>query len=184
MRQCDKCGTLNTNNAKYCLNCGYELTLKEIPEQQETQSVSTKPKGNRKRIRTIAGIVVGVLVMIGIQQFLFKLQTPTLDKALMHSASEINKSCPIMVDAVTRLDNAIAMPSNSFQYNYTIMSMEKMAVDTLQIKSKLEPQILRLLKTNPQMKDMRDGKVTMIYYYKDKNGDYLFQIAVTHQQYE
>ncbi len=37
----------------------------------------------------------------------------------MEIASEINKSCPMMIDKETQFDNALAMPGKVFQYNYT-----------------------------------------------------------------
>ena len=42
---------------------------------------------------------------------------------MMAAASEINKTCPIMVDQYTQLDNALALPDNSFQYNYTLIDI-------------------------------------------------------------
>ena len=50
---------------------------------------------------------------------------PTFDKQMMKTASEINKSCPIMVDAETRLDNTVALPNKTIQYNYTLVNIEK-----------------------------------------------------------
>ena len=57
----------------------------------------TDDKGNRKKIiGIIAGIVAFGLAYFGAQQ-LFK--APSFDKAMMEAASELNKTCPIMVDA-------------------------------------------------------------------------------------
>jgi hypothetical protein len=39
----------------------------------------------------------------------------------MAAANELNKSCLMMVDQDTRLDNAVALPENVFQYNYTLI---------------------------------------------------------------
>jgi len=113
-----------------------------------------------------------------------QLRTPNLDKVMMKTASMINESCPIMVDSETRLDNAIALPSMVFQYNYTLVNMEKETVDTIMLKNYLEPNIINFVRTNPDMKFQRDNKVTINYYYKDKNGNYLFTISVTPEQYE
>ena len=48
---------------------------------------------------------------------------------MMAAASELNKSCPMMVDQDTRLDNAIALPENVFQYNYTLVNLTKDELD-------------------------------------------------------
>ncbi|MDR3652006.1 MAG: zinc-ribbon domain-containing protein [Paludibacter sp.] len=184
MNQCDKCGTDNTENARYCLNCGYELHRKITLENQEEQSIPKEQKGNKRQVTTVLGAIVGILFMFGIQQFFFKPQTAKLDKLMMQFASEINKSCPIMIDSETRLDNAIALPNNVFLYNYSLVNIEKGKVDTMQIKNLLVPKIINFVKSSPQMKPIRDAKVTIDYYYKDKNGVYLFQVPITSQQYE
>lgn len=106
------------------------------------------------------------------------------NKSLMESASEINKTCPIMIDNATRLDNAIALPNDVFQYNYTLVNMTKDLINIDEFKSYLEPTITNFVKTNPDMQIMRDNKVTVNYYYKDKGGVYLFTISVKPEQYE
>jgi hypothetical protein len=52
------------------------------------------------------------------------------------------------------------------------------------LKEYLEPNITNFVRTNPDMKFQRDNKVTINYYYKDKDGNYLFTISVTPGQYE
>ena len=89
-----------------------------------------------------------------------------------------------MVDAETRLDNTVALPDNVFQYNYTLVNMEKSSIDTLAIKNFLVPTVINFVKTNPQMKYQRDHKTTLNYYYKDRAGLYLFLISITPDQYE
>ena len=184
MRQCENCGTNNNENSKYCLNCGCELTKKTVIENQEKESFPIKQNGNRKQVSTILGVAFGILFMFGVQHFIFNTQTPKFDQLMMKFASEVNKSCPITIDAETRLDNAAALPDNIFLYNFTLINMEKSTVDTLTIKSQLVPNIVNFVKSSPQMKVVREAKVTIIYYYKDKNSVYLFQVPVTPQQYE
>jgi hypothetical protein len=89
-----------------------------------------------------------------------------------------------MVDAETRLDNAVSLPKKVFQYNYTLVNVEKETANTEEMQKFLEPNIVNLVKTNPQMKPMRDLKTTINYYYKDKDGTFLFLISLTPDNYE
>jgi hypothetical protein len=130
----------------------------------------------------IVGVIVGVTTMILVQQFFFK--TPSYNEAMIQAASEINKSCPIMIDQETRLDNAIALPENVFQYNYSLVNMEKATTDIAQLENYLRPALINTVKTNPDMKINRENKTTMGYYYKDKNGEFLFKILITPDLYE
>jgi hypothetical protein len=136
--------------------------------------------------KQLTGTIVGVIAFFAayffVQQLLFK--TPGFDKVLMKTASEFNESCPIMIDSETRLDNTIALPSKVFQYNYTLINVEKETFDVIVLKDYLEPNITNSVRTNPDMKIFRDNKVTMNYYYKDKDGNYLFAISVTPEQYK
>lgn len=89
-----------------------------------------------------------------------------------------------MIDNATRLDNVIALLDNVFQYNFTLVSMTKDSININELKGYLEPSIINFVKTNPDMQTMRDNKVTINYYYKDKEGVYLFTISVKPEQYE
>ncbi len=141
----------------------------------------TVVKSNRKKIiGTIVGLVAFGLAYYGAQQ-LFK--APTFDKAMMQAASELNKSCPIMVDQDTRLDNALALPENIFQYNYTLVNLDKSEVNIDTVKKYVEPGLINNVKTNPDLKTYRDNKVTMAYNYRDKNGVFILKINVTPDQY-
>lgn len=139
-------------------------------------------KNNRNKIiGTVVGIVVFGLSYLAVQQLFFK--PVSLDKAMMEAASELNKTCPIMVDQDTRLDNAVALPGNIFQYNYTLVNLYKSEVNIDTVKKYFEPGIINNVKTNPDLKVYRDNKVTMAYYYKDKNGEFVLRISVTPDMY-
>jgi hypothetical protein len=139
------------------------------------------PDKKKKNIQTVVGMITGALALVLVQHFFFK--APTYDQVMMKAASEINKSRPMMVDQDTRLDNAVALPANIFQYNYTLVNLEKAKTDVSQIENYLTPILINNVKTNPDMKINRDNKTTMGYYYKDRNGEFLFKILVTPELY-
>ena len=182
MKKCNECGQENADNLKYCRWCGYELPKPKIEEIQKSVQEPIK----KTDFKNLAGIIVGIISFFAayflVQQFLLK--SPNLDKVMMKTASEINETCPIMIDRETRLDNTIVLPSNVFQYNYTLINLEKETVDIDLLKNSLEPNITNFVRTNPGMKIQRENKVTINYYYKDKDGNYLFTISVTPNQYE
>jgi len=132
-------------------------------------------------VKTIVTVVVAVVVMAAVQQIFFK--SPSFDKALMKTAGELNKSCPVMVDQVTRLDNAIAMPGKVFQYNYTLISISKDSIDAKAFEDAMLPNLTNNIKSNPDLKDFRDNKVTMAYAYKDKNQVHIVTIRITPEMY-
>jgi hypothetical protein len=210
--KCNNCGHLNEVKSEYlifCSDCNKKLDnnfsdwQRRNPEKslddfkqlicvsrEEIEKSNQKVKPNRiKGLKYWIIFAVAFAIFYAIGQFggekivgLFK--KSTFNKAMMVTASEINKSCPIMVDNATRLDNAIAMPDNVFQYNYTLVNMVKDSVNIGELKNYLLPNITNFVKTNPDMKQIRDNKMTVNYYYKDKVGVYLFTISVKPEQYE
>lgn len=142
----------------------------------------TEDQNKRKiTIGTVVGIITFGLAYFGVQQVFFK--EATFDKAMMEAASELNKTCPIMVDQHTRLDNAAALPNNIFQYNYTLINLNKSEVNIDTVKKYIEPGLINNVKTNPDLKVYRDNKVTMAYNYRDKNGIFVLKINVTPDLY-
>jgi hypothetical protein len=141
---------------------------------------------NKMEKKKIIGMIVGaaafLIAYFAVQQVLFK--PPTFDKQMIQIASELNKSCPIMVDAETQLDNTVALPDNTFQYNYTLVSMERATLDISELENYLQPIILNNIKTNPDLKTFRDNDVIMAYNYKDKNGEHLFKLTFKPEIYK
>lgn len=144
-----------------------------------------QPTETKDKKKKLTGIVVGIIAFglsyFAVQQIFFK--PPSFDKVMMQAASELNKTCPIMVDEYTRLDNAVALPGNVFQYNYTLVSITKAEVNLDTVKKYIEPAIVNNVKTSPDLKIYRDNKTTMTYYYKDKDGEFVHQFSVTPDQY-
>jgi hypothetical protein len=180
--RCNKCDAVNKINSKYCSQCGYELPKIET-NGNETLQIDKGAKANKNKVRnSILGIVVGAIAYFAVQHFLLK--PPSIDKIIMNAASELNKTCPVMIDQETRLDNAVAMPNKSFQYNYTLINLNKSEVNIDTVKKYIEPTIINNVRTNPDLKIYRDNKITMIYYYRDKNGVFVHKLSVTPEMYK
>ena len=146
MSKCNECGSENADNLKYCRMCGYGLPKPQVTEIQNSVQKPIKKMDYKKLIGIIVGAIAFLVAYFLVQQLLFK--TPTIDKVMMKTASEINESCPIMIDSETRLDNTIVLPSNVFQYNYTLVNMEKESTDIDMLKEYLEPNITNFVRTN------------------------------------
>ena len=183
---CKNCNKENSAGFKYCTQCGFELP------KQEPIVVSTPEKNEQKKSflnitnkgKNFIGMMFGILAFTAssylVKHFFFN---HSINAAMSEAASEVNKTCPMMVDAYTRLDNAIALPDNTFQYNYTLVNTEKSEVNFDLVKKNIEPSIINNVKTNPEMKTLRENKTTFIYYYKDKNGVFVSKITVTPDMY-
>lgn len=161
----------------------HELPIQkvEVKIEQPVKQYSAKKWDKKQLIGITAGVLAFFLSYYGVQQIFFKL--PSIDQQMMEMASELNKSCPIMVDQETRLDNCVALPNNMFQYNYSLVTLKKEYFDFQFFEENIKPVIINTVKTNPQLKPFRDNNVTLIYYYKDVDGAFLTKFEVTPELY-
>lgn len=128
--------------------------------------------------------VVFFIALVGVFMFLqSRMEKPLLDSKLMQAANEINRAAPIMVDSVTRFDNAVALTNNKIQFNYTLISADKENIDTAAFKEQMAPLIVNFIKTDPKAKLFKENETAFIFHYRDKNGIYLFSINVSADKY-
>jgi hypothetical protein len=209
--KCTNCGHYNELKTEYitfCTNCNkilpdnFQDWKKRNPEKslndfKNLVCIANKEtpiqKKNKSKWPMSAKVGIGFAIFfavfyaigqIGGEYLSSLLRGPVYEKQIMEIASELNKNCPIMVDNATRLDNATPLPDKIFQYNYTIISMVKDSINIDQLKNNLEPSIINFVKSNPEMKMVRDNKYTINYSYRDKNGVFLFTISVTPEVYK
>lgn len=210
--KCSKCGHFNEVKTEYlmfCSSCNKKLEnnfsdwqvinpdksfddFKQLicisEEEMKVNSpkeIPKKSKGLKYLISfAIAFAIFYAIGQLGGEAIVKFFKNSTYDRALMEVASELNKTCPFMVDSETRLDNALALPNNVFQYNYTLVNISKESVNIEEARNSLEPSIVNVVKTNPDMKYFRDHKTTINYSYKDKTGVFILTITVKPEQYQ
>lgn len=136
---------------------------------------------DRKKIIWTIVIACAIIVVPLIFRRLFF--SPAIDEEIVRLAEELTRNCPIMIDSETRLDNAIAMPSNTLQYNYTLVNAESDSVDVIEMRSYIKPIILNKVRTSPEMKIFRDLRVTMAFIYRDRDGEFMMKIAFSPDEY-
>lgn len=120
------------------------------------------------------------LICIG---FLFAQCGKSTDARLKELVEETNKMCPHMLDQWTRLDSCAVQSGSAMRYYHSIVG-ELIVTDTTLFKSKLEPQIISAMKTNPDVKFYRDNDITMEYQYNDTEGKYIFSMIITPDNYK
>lgn len=136
---------------------------------------------NSKNYLIVIGIIIGfAIILIGKQLLTEK---PTFDKVMTEMASEFNKALPMMIDKETRLDNTMAMPDNSFIYNYTLVNLPLDSIDVTYFNEFMEPIIINNVKSNPDLIVFRDNDVTLQYSYKDMYGVFISKIIVAKEDY-
>lgn len=103
-------------------------------------------------------------------------------EAIQIACNEINKNCPVFLDEITRMDNAVAL-TNTIQYNYTLMGIDYDDIDTEDWFS-LKQHILQNIRLSDEMAALRDNDVTFIYNYKDDYGEVMKKFTIYPSDYK
>jgi hypothetical protein len=156
-------------------------------ENNSTFQLKKEPN-SKKKIGFIIGSILGVIVIFGsgylIQKFFTHKKQDNIKELMLPIAKGLNQSCPIMLDSETRLDSSSVSAESIFQYHYTLVNMLKVNVNIPELKQYIEPSIINNIKTNDQMKVLRDNSVTFEYIYSDKENNLITSILVTPKQYK
>lgn len=137
----------------------------------------------RTLVSGIAAFVVTSMLMLS-SCGLGGVKSAAVQTTLKKVAEEVNKSCPMTVDSETRLDNTLFKPESTLQYNYTLVNYEKEELNADTLVNSMRPNILNLIKTNPDLESLRKLDVTFEYSYRDKKGASVCQIVITPEDYK
>lgn len=144
----------------------------------KAQEVAVK----RKKIIIFFGLIIILTLAFAIKKIYF---TPSsFDKKLENLSLEMNKNCPMMIDKNTRLDGTQTNKGKEFQFNYTLVNMEKDNIKEDELQKFLYDQILTNMKNNPDLQYFKDNETTMSHSYKDKNNIPLFDLTFTSKDYQ
>jgi hypothetical protein len=107
----------------------------------------------------------------------------TSSTLLQQTIKIINSTCPKQLDEQTRLDSAGYLPGNVFAEYFTLITIERSAIDTATSKPTVEASILSNLKANAGYATFKSANVTFAFIYKDKAQAPVFTINITPEQY-
>lgn len=146
----------------------------------------TTTNSNRKFTLKNFIIIIGILILAN---YIIKLSIHTyyssepatsiftVDDTLKEVADEINKHCPQRIDSTTVLDGTASVFNNTFSYNYTI-SIDTNKYHLNDMESGMTKYWQNNYKTNPAAVDFKRMKTTLLYNYKDVQGNFLFRVKI------
>src|SRR5437868_158437 len=138
-----------------------------MSEAEENKIVNPARK-YRLSLGVILFFIAGILIF---QRFSFSKDDFT--KVMNATSAELNKTCPKMEDADTRLDNTEVLPDKVFQYNYTLMNFTGDSLDVEMLYASFEPAMVNNARENPDLELFRKNHVTFIYHFRDQAGKFI-----------
>lgn len=133
-----------------------------------------------KFLKIFGAILVFVVLFIIVEKVFFT--TASTDKDILKFVKGMNKTCPAMIDHETRLDKVIAFADKSLQFNYTLINQLRDSLPIERLKRYMEPVILDKIKNSGTLRQFLNKKLTWIYSYNDKNGDFIFKVEYSPEQ--
>jgi hypothetical protein len=126
------------------------------------------------------------LLIISFLTFFISCAQDSFDAKILSFANDTNRNLPAMVDSTTRLENVSVHSGKIYQYNYTLITVEKKNFN-IEVFTKNQKPILingvRQFRNKAGFNFFADNHVNFAYSYKDKNGEYLLKILVTPNDY-
>jgi len=137
-------------------------------------------KGKKFTWKSVVFLVALMSILIIIQNR-YKKQGDELsiERSMNKTANEINKTCPHLIDSVTRLDNVSAFPNRVLQYHYTILNIDTENIDTVSLQNEVKLKLKDRLRSDPKYKTSNQRLITMSMKYFDQAGKYLFTALIT-----
>ncbi|MBL7725724.1 MAG: hypothetical protein JNK27_16385 [Chitinophagaceae bacterium] len=132
--------------------------------------------------RIVLGIIIFAFISAVLKIAFYKSPT-TLNDDMIKTANEINSHAPFIVDSTTRLDRVEALPGNIFQYNYTLLNLDKSQIDTNLLRTSGHQSIIEQIKGDPKASIFKDNNIVIQAKYVDKEGKYVGTISIHPSEY-
>jgi hypothetical protein len=104
--------------------------------------------------------------------------TPEKANTLASATEIINSRCPEMVDVESRLDSVLFSDEGHLAYYYTLLERDKININPAAFNAYLLPGIIDNIRTNPDLRMHRDSSVTMVFNYRDRQGEFITEFLV------
>jgi hypothetical protein len=131
-------------------------------------------------------IVFGIIIfafVTAVLKMAFREPATSLNDDLIKAANEINSHAPVIIDSTTRFDNVNALSGKVFQYNYTLLTVDRTQVDTNLLKTTAKESMIKQMKQNPKVAIFKDNNIEIQVKYFDKNGADVALISIYPSEY-
>jgi hypothetical protein len=120
----------------------------------------------------------------------FSCTEKSYDSEIKEIAEGTNKNLPTMIDSGSRLDSVNIEKGRTFQYNVTLISVDKSEIkrgNNVTFANNQKALILERLenlKKEFNFKFFIENDVTFSYSYYDKNGEFILKLLVPPNEYK
>ncbi len=134
--------------------------------------------------KPVTGVLLGLFLGAALLTACKEQEAPAQLNPVERLASKINYKCPFMVDVDTRMDSVYIWPDSTFQYSYTLVNQDKDKIDIRGLTAYIGSQLMETVRYSSTMKLHRDHGLRLVFYYRDRNGDFVTQIIIEPEDYQ
>ncbi len=142
------------------------------------------PEENNAIKAAIRSFVIAVLTLL---TFTTTGCSAHFNETLQKTADDLNAQRPMQIDSETQLDNVLIPLENHISYTYTLINYGTGDLDASQItdlESTMNDQLIQQVRSQDNMKTLRDHDVVFEYQYNNKDGGTLFTLYITPDDYK
>ena len=88
-----------------------------------------------------------------------------------------------MIDSETRMDGIEIKDGNIIKYKYTLINLLSKNVDTAAFNLNLRKEIVKTIKTNTELNELKRINSNFEYYYKDRENNFIYSFMITPNDY-
>ena len=136
-----------------------------------------------KRLGTVVGIALGLVVGIWAIPALFSPKETRAEKMLEGISAEMNKSLPLQIDDITRLVGSEVEAPRTLRYRYEV-AVVRDSIDVQAFHDALFEQVRQTVRGSVEMEPLKERKVVFSYHYNDADGVHITSFDVTPADYE
>jgi hypothetical protein len=138
--------------------------------------MGAKLPAGRIIITIIAATIGWVVSSLAVNNLMDGTSSSRIDTALAQACSEVNRNCPMVLDACTTMDSAMAGP-RGITYMFSVSKISD--DDALKIKDVLQEKAGETLRLKKETTYRLDHDVTMIYCYRNAAGTVIFEFTIS-----
>ena len=138
-----------------------------------------------KCIFVLLGIALGISLLTGCKgkdKWTPEDGLPWIAKDLASATALINNNCPEWVDPETRLDS-VSLFRDSLTFYYSLPNKVRNTFNTEAFTAYLLPGIIDNIQSNTRLKMHRDSSIAMIFFYRDRHGEFVTSFTVGPERY-
>tara|TARA_B100001287_G_scaffold269543_1_gene267148 strand:+ start:555 stop:932 length:378 start_codon:yes stop_codon:yes gene_type:complete len=105
-----------------------------------------------------------------------------IDKSIRLTAEELNKSCPVFIDDITRADRVEIDENGFFHYVYTFPTLSKNEIDLQHFYNTQKDKFQLMYNSSEEFEIFRKHEISLKYTYYDMYNNQIISLIIGNEK--